>query len=92
MNNKQNRDMYMNQPSFPISMRPLVYLPSVFAHLYQHRQANDNKRIYLPNIPSFIGPFFLKLGHFDLCTFKKSSDIEKKKLWLPGSKEGRDKL
>ena len=78
MNNKQNRDMYMNQPSFPISMGPLVYLPSVFAHLYQHGQANDNKRIYLPNIPSFIGPFFLQLGHFDLCTFKKSSDIEKK--------------
>ena len=82
MNNKQNRDMYMNQPSFPISMRPLVYLPSVFAHLYQHRQANDNKRIYLLNIPSFIGPFFLKLGHFDLCTFKKSSDIEKKKIMV----------
>ena len=38
----------MNQPSFTISMGPLVYLPSVFAHLHQHRRANDNKRIAVP--------------------------------------------
>ena len=88
MNTKQNRDMFMNQPSFTVSMGLLVYLSSVFAHLHQHRRANDNKRIYLPNIPSFIGPFLLRLGHFDLCTFKNPSDIEKKNYSYQGVRKG----